>query len=222
MTFADRASEHRKRAALALQGRRWSEAQHELEALLIIEPQDAIAWNNLGVTLEQQHKEREAMGAYAKAANLMPSSRLPASNLISGMQRYLGFAAAVVLFKVIEVLLHLAPLSDDARTILTVVAVGLLVLGAVVYYLRQRERLPEETWRAYKSEMSRTRQLRYGGIAFVFVGFLVFAVVLIALVLVPGTAGDGVVVLVIIAGLCWLIVARLLWQHVVGPFLAGR
>jgi hypothetical protein len=94
-----------------------------------------------------------------------------------------------------------------------------LVLDALVYYLRQRERLPEETWRAYKSEMSRTRQLRYGGVAFV---FLVFAVVLFGLVLVPGTAGDGVVVLVILAGLYWLIVARHLWRHLVAPFIATR
>ena len=70
--------------------------------------------------------------------------------------------------------------------------------------------------------MSRTRQLRYGGVALVFIGFLVFAVVLFGLVLVPGTAGDGVVVLVILAGLYWLIVARHLWRHLVAPFIATR
>jgi hypothetical protein len=70
--------------------------------------------------------------------------------------------------------------------------------------------------------MARTRQLRYGGLAFVFVGFLVFAVVLFVLVELPGGAGDGTVVLVIVGGLCWLIVARLLWAHVIGPRLQDR
>ena len=55
-----------------------------------------------------------------------------------------------------------------------------------------------------------------------FIGFLVFAIVLFILVLVPGGVGDGTVVLVIVAGLCWLIVARLLWAHVIAPRLQGR
>lgn len=92
----------------------------------------------------------------------------------------------------------------------------------MVYYQRQREQLPDEAWRAYKSELARTRQLRYGGIAFVFVGFLVFAVVFAILVQFRGVAGDGTVVLVAVAGLCWLIVARLVWAHVVAPRLQGR
>jgi nitrate reductase gamma subunit len=138
------------------------------------------------------------------------------------MQRYLGFAAALALFKVIDIGLHFVPMPDDVRTIVTVIAVVLLALGALVYYQRQREQLPDETWRAYKSEMARTRRLRYGGIAFVFVGFLVFAALLFILVQIPGGAGDGTVVLVIVAGLCWLIVARLLWAHVIAPQLQSR
>jgi nitrate reductase gamma subunit len=134
----------------------------------------------------------------------------------------LGFAAALALFKIIDIGLHFVPMPDDARTIVTVIAVVLLALGALVYYQRQREQLPDETWRAYKSEMARTRRLRYGGIAFVFIGFLVFAIVLFILVQVPGSAGDGTVVLVIVAGLCWLIVARLLWTHVIAPRLETR
>jgi hypothetical protein len=70
--------------------------------------------------------------------------------------------------------------------------------------------------------MARTRQLRYGGLAFVFLGFLVFAVVLFILVQLPGGTGDGTVVLVIVGGLCWLIVARLLWAHVIAPRLQAR
>jgi len=31
-----------------------------------------------------------------------------------------------------------------------------------------------------------------------------------------------IIVLVIVAGLCWLIVARLVWAHVVAPRLQGR
>ena len=138
------------------------------------------------------------------------------------MQRYLGFAAALALFKVIDIGFHFVPMPDEARTAATVIAVVLLALGALVYYQRQRERLAGEAWRAYKSELARTRQLRYGGIAFVFIGFLVFAVVLLVLVLLPGGARDSTVVLVIVAGLCWLIVARLLWAHVIAPRLQAR
>jgi tetratricopeptide (TPR) repeat protein len=222
VTFEDRASSHRSRAAVALAQQRWSEAEQELRALLAIAPNDATAWNNLGVALEHQHKDKEAVQAYARAAALAPASPKPGGNLVRDMQRYLGFAAALALFKIIDIGLHFVPMPDDARTVVTVIAVVLLALGAFVYYQRRREQLPDETWRAYKSEMARTRRLRYGGIAFVFIGFLAFAVVLFILVLIPGGTGDGTVVLVIVAGLCWLIVARLLWAHVIAPRLQSR
>jgi len=34
-----------------------------LQALVAIAPNDATAWNNLGVTLEHQHKNKEAVEA---------------------------------------------------------------------------------------------------------------------------------------------------------------
>src|SRR6267378_3452392 len=222
MTFEDRIANHRSRAAVALAQQRWAEAEQELQALVAISPKDAIAWNNLGVALEGQQKNKQAVEAYARAAALAPASRRSGGNLVREMQRYLGFAAALALFKVIDIGLHFVPMPDDVRTIVIVIAVVLLALGALVYYQRQREKLPDETWRAYKSEMARTRRLRYSGIAFVFVGFLVFAVILFILVQVPGGAGDGTVVLVILAGLCWLIVARLLWAYAIAPRLQGR
>jgi tetratricopeptide (TPR) repeat protein len=222
MTFDDRIADHRSRAAVAMAHQRWSEAEQELRALLAIAPNDATAWNNLGAALEHQHKDKEAVEAFARAAALAPDSRLPGGNLVRDMQRYLGFAAALALFKVIDIGLHFVPMPDDARTIVTIIAVVLLALGALVYYQRRREQLPDETWRAYKSEMARTRRLRYGGIAFVFIGFLAFALLLFVLVQIPGGAGDGTVVLVIVAGLCWLIVARLLWAHVIAPRLQSR
>ena len=145
---------------MALAQQRWAEAEQELRALLAIAPNDATAWNNLGVALEHQHKSKESVEAYARAAALAPASPKPAGNLVRDMQRYLGFAAALALFKVIDIGLHFVPMPDDARTIVTVIAVVLLALGALVYYQRQREKLPDETWRAYKSEMARTRRLR--------------------------------------------------------------
>jgi tetratricopeptide (TPR) repeat protein len=222
MTFDDRAAGYRSRAAIALAAQRWSEAEHELQALVAMSPNESTAWNNLGVALEHQQKNRLAVEAYARAAALSPDSRQPGRNLVREMQRYLGFAVALGLFKVVDIGLHFVPMSDDARTAVTVIAFALLALGALVYYQRQREQLPDDAWRAYKSELARTRRLRYGGIAFVFVGFLVFAVVFFILVLVPGGAGDATVVLVAVAGLCWLIVARLLWAHVVAPRLDDR
>jgi tetratricopeptide (TPR) repeat protein len=218
MSFDDRIATHRSRAIDALAHEHWSEAEQELQALVAISPNDAAAWNNLGVALEHQHKNKEAVEAYARATALAPD-RLPRANLVREMQRYLGFAVALALFKIIDIGMHFVPMPDDARTAVIVIAVVLLALGALVYYQRKRGQLPDETWRAYKSEMARTRRLRYGGLAFVFVGFLAFAVVLLILVQIPGGAGDGTVVLVIIAGLCWLIVARLLWAHVIAPRL---
>jgi tetratricopeptide (TPR) repeat protein len=222
MTFDDRVAYYRSRAAIALAQQSWAEAEQELQALVAISPNDAVAWNNLGVALEHQHKNKQAVEAYARAAELSPESRLPGGNLVREMQRYLGFAAALALFKVIDIGLHFVPMPDDARTVVTVIAFVLLAFGALVYYQRQREQLPGEAWRAYKSELARTRQLRYGGIAFVFIGFLVFAVLLLILIQLPGGAGDGTVVLVIVAGLCWLIVARLLWAHVIAPRLQTK
>src|SRR5260370_27272431 len=196
MTFEDRAAFYRSRAAVALAHQHWGEAVEQLQALVAISPNDATAWNNLGVALEHQQKNREAVEAYARAAALSPDSRLPGGNLVREMQRYLGFAAALALFKVIDIGLHFVPMPDGVRTAATVIALILLTLGALVYYQRRREQLPDETWRAYKSEMARTRQLRYGGIAFVFIGFLVFAIVFFILVLVGGRESDGTVVLV--------------------------
>lgn len=222
MPFDDRVAYYRSRAAIALAQQSWVEAEQELQALVAISPNDATAWNNLGVALEHQHKNREAVEAYARAAALSPGSQLPRGNLVREMQRYMGFGAALSLWWVIDIVLRLVPMPTDARTATTVFAFIALALGGLVYYQRRREQLPDGAWRAYKSEMARTRQLRYGGLAFVFLGFLVFAVVLFILVQLPGGAGDGTVVLVIVAGLCWLIVARLLWAHAIAPRLQRR
>lgn len=222
MTFDDRAAEHRSRAGLAFRRKQWSEAQSELEALLTITPDDAIAWNNLGVVLERHGKAREAVEAYARAAALAPRAGLPRRNLVNEMQRYLGFAAAIVLFRVIDLFLRFLPLPAEIRGAALVLSLVLLTLGALVYYQRRREQLPDETWRAYKSEMVRTRRLRYGGVAFVFVGFLVFAILLALIVLFSVGGADGAVVLIIIGGFCWLIAARILWRRVIAPRLESR
>jgi tetratricopeptide (TPR) repeat protein len=222
MSFDDRLAHYRSQAAIALARQSWAEAELELRALVAISPNDATAWNNLGVVLEHQHKNREAVEAYARADALSPGSQTPRGNLVREMQRYMGFGAALSLWWVIDIVLRLVPMPADARTAATVLAFVALALGALVYYQRRREQLPVDAWRAYKSQMARTRQLRYGGLGFVFLGFLGFAVVLFILVQVPGGAGDGTVVLVIVAGLCWLIVARLLWAHVIAPRLQGR
>lgn len=219
MTFDNRAFEHQARADLALRRKHWPEAQSELEALVAIAPDDPTAWNNLGVALEHQHKGREALEAYARSTALLPAGRLARRNLVNEMQRYLGFAAAIVLFKVIDILLQFLPLSSGEHTAAIAIALIPLALGSLVFYQRRRDRLSTETWHAYKSEMARTRRLRYGGLAFVFIGFLVFAILLFVLVELPGGVGDGTVVLVIVAGLCWLIVARLLWRHIISPQL---
>ena len=219
MSLDDRASEHRARANLALEQKRWPEAQSELEDLLIITPDDPIAWNNLGVALEHQRKRREAVEAYARATALAPAGRLFRRNLVNEMQRYLGFAGALVMFEIIRVFLPLLPLSQGQRDAATTIALIVLALCAVVYYQRRREELPADTWHAYKSEMTRTRRLRYGGLAFVFVGFVVFATVLFVSVLFSGGAGDKTVALVILGGLCWFILARVLWRQVIAPRL---
>ena len=187
----------------------------------MITPNDATAWNNLGVALERQQHDKQAVEAYAHATALAPKGRPQGNNLIREMQSYLGFAAALGLFKVIDIGLHFVPLPDDVRTAATVIAVVLLILGASGYYWRQCQQLPDEAWHAYKSEMARTRRVRYGGLAFAFVGFLAFAIFLFALVQLGG-ASDGTVVLVILAGLCWLIGARLLWAHMISPRLQSR
>jgi tetratricopeptide (TPR) repeat protein len=222
MTFDDRVAYYRSRAATALAQQSWAEAEQELQALVGISPNDATAWNNLGVALEHQKKDRAAVEAFARAAALSPDSRLSGGNLVRGMQRYLGFAAALALFKIIDIGLHFVPLPDDARTVAAALAFVLLALGAFAFYWRQREQLPDAAWHAYKSEMARTRQLRYGGLAFVFSGFLVFVGVFFILVQVGGRESDGTVVLVAVAGLCWLIVARLLWAHAIAPRLYRR
>jgi tetratricopeptide (TPR) repeat protein len=222
MTFDDRVADYRTRAAVALAHHRWDVAEHQLQALIAISPNDAIAWNNLGVALEHQHKNRDAVEAYGRAAALSRDSRLPGRNLVRETQRYLGGAAAFTVYWVIDIALRFIPIPEDARTAVRVLVVVLLALGALVYYQRRREQLPDEAWRAYKSELARTRRLRYGGLAFVFIGFIVFAIVFFVLVQVGGKESDGTVVLVAIAGLCWLIVARLLWAHTIAPRLEGR
>lgn len=127
MTFEDRVDFYRSRAAIALAQQHWAEAEQELQALVAISPNDAIAWNNLGVALEHQHKNREAVEAYARAAALSPGSQLPGGNLVREMQRYLGFAAALVLFRVVDIALRFVPMPADARTAATAIwRVGLL------------------------------------------------------------------------------------------------
>ncbi len=186
---------------------------------MTITPDDPIPWDDLGVAFEHQHKAREAVDAYARAAALAPTGRLSRRNLVNEMQRYLGFAAALVLFEIIALVLRLLPLSQSGHDAAIAITLVVLALGALVYYQRRREQLPADTWQVYKSEMARTRRLRYGGIAFVFVGFLVFAILLLVIASLPGRAGDGTVVLVMLAGVCWLMLARVLWRRVIAPRL---
>lgn len=90
MTFDDRIVGYRSPAAAALAQQRWGKAEQELKALVAISPDDATAWNNLGVALEHQQKNREAIEAFARAAALSPRNRRQGDNLVREMQRYLG------------------------------------------------------------------------------------------------------------------------------------
>lgn len=130
MTFNDRAADYRSHAAVALAHQRWDEAAMQLEGLTAISPNDPIAWNNLDVALEHQHKNREAVEAYARAAALSPDS-LPGRNLVREMQRYLGGAAA---FHSLLAHRHRPWFysSTCGCTAVRVLAIVVLVLGALV------------------------------------------------------------------------------------------
>ena len=106
-------------------------------------------------------------------------------------------------------------ISEGTRRSVTEVGVEDSKVVVVPNVLRTEEiRFSEEGRARVRGELGILEQ------AFVvFAGFLVFALVLLILVLVPGGASDGTVVLVIVAGLCWMIVAQLLWRHLVRPWL---
>jgi Flp pilus assembly protein TadD len=52
----------------------WQEARFRFERALVLDPQSANAYNNLGVALEQQGEFAQARQAYEKALELAPGS----------------------------------------------------------------------------------------------------------------------------------------------------
>jgi tetratricopeptide (TPR) repeat protein len=94
MTFEDRAAFYRSRAAVALAHQHWGEAVEQLQALVAISPNDATAWNNLGVALEHQHKNKEAVEAYGRAAAERYFYKGGAAAADIAQRRYLGHLVA--------------------------------------------------------------------------------------------------------------------------------
>ncbi len=84
---------HLNRGYQLLEKNDWSGAESEFQAALKISPDKAVAWNNLGLALSQQRKDREAITAYNKALALKKGTFAAAHYNLGQVLRALGDAA---------------------------------------------------------------------------------------------------------------------------------
>jgi tetratricopeptide (TPR) repeat protein len=85
-------------------------AEHAYRRALALDPRSFEAMNNLGVVLQRQGREREAMEQFLQAARLNPTSTLAQENLANSIDR------------------HVDPRPEVSRP----VQIGLIVLGILL------------------------------------------------------------------------------------------
>lgn len=74
MSTPRNAEEHLSRGYDLLESNNWQGAESEFRAAVKLAPENALAWNNLGLALAQQNKTREAIADYNKAISLKNGS----------------------------------------------------------------------------------------------------------------------------------------------------
>lgn len=93
------AQEHLEKGfALSMDGR-LQEAETELRAALLIQPDFALAHNNLGHLLSEQGKLEEAVGELREAIRIKPQLRISYGNLGSALKRQERYDEAIVAYR---------------------------------------------------------------------------------------------------------------------------
>src|SRR5205085_10208937 len=92
---------HESLGSVALEQKRWGDAEDHFEAALRINPNSYEAMNNLGVALLNQGREDEAAERFHQAAAINPTEGTARANLRSSVTKFLPLtgAAALLLLK---------------------------------------------------------------------------------------------------------------------------
>lgn len=99
----------------------WAEAEKAWRTALSLDPNDARAWTNLGVALNRQNKDDEALAAWTRATALDPKLAGPHFNIGLNLVRQGNFDNAI---KPLRRALAIEPENDGARRALAVALVG--------------------------------------------------------------------------------------------------
>jgi tetratricopeptide (TPR) repeat protein len=142
---------------VALARRKWLDAEGHFEASLKLDPTSSAALNNLGVALERQGKQRDAIDRMHDAARTSPSDKLFRENLDKSVGRYVGGGLSMLFVGIwlarglIQSVSHnLGQSGGNAPGRATTLVVWFGVLSAlfligfaIVRYLQKRRRLGE-------------------------------------------------------------------------------
>jgi tetratricopeptide (TPR) repeat protein len=205
---------HYLSARVALRQKRWKAAETACRAALRIDPRNWAVMNNLGVALQGQGRQKEAIEAFENAAKLNPKAEVARSNLFSQTRRYLIGVAVVLGFLLARALAagnrFLSPAAIVLGVLITVAGIAALVA------IRRRQLSPTvRTFYAVESRRRRLRTIAYFGL------FYLGWIAMMAL----GLAGyvllnTGAVLLPLIAAaIGWWYGWPRLWRRAIAPRL---
>jgi hypothetical protein len=144
------------RGNVAIEQKAWREAEEHYRRALVINPQHWEAMNNLGVALQRQGREQEAIDCFHHAARIDPTSHLTQNNLLNAVKHHLGDTgwrrvALVFLYGALIVLFVVALAASSGALMF---AIGLL--GSRIINRPQRRRklqaLPPAVAAFYESQ----------------------------------------------------------------------
>jgi tetratricopeptide (TPR) repeat protein len=146
---------HVMRGNVAIEQKAWRAAEEHYRRALVINPQHWEAMNNLGVALQGQGREQEAIACFHHAARIDPTSHLIQNNLLNAVKRHLGETGNVTGWRrVALVFLYVVALTASIGAGAPMIAIGLV--GSRIINRRQRRRklqaLPPAVVAFYESQ----------------------------------------------------------------------
>lgn len=163
---------------VALQGRKFKQAEEFLRRALELDPDNYEATNNLGLAVARQRGRRpEAIEVFTRAAELNPSGASAHKNLNETARHWLGSAGLIASFLVFR-MISTAWMKEGWQGLFNPWIVGSVSAVAVgIAYLvfrKRRNDLPERARLLLDREAARTRRARTRNAVFDGLLFLVF------------------------------------------------
>jgi tetratricopeptide (TPR) repeat protein len=211
---------HDLRGRVALRRRRFVEAEAYFRLASNLEPSRWMSMNNLGIALQGQNRQKEAIDAFEAAWHANPKAAQTKRNLFSATQAYVGAGGLIALV----FWLHFFHLIARAINVPSTIEGLVFVLGLVgtifgLWWLgvTRRRKLSPDVAHFYRRQVVRERNLELLRGLFKAGPNTIIALVLVALILDDPPTIFIWILIGIVAIVVWMALAPRLWQRFVLP-----